>query len=434
MALVSQTGSPDQRTSPRISRVHAATVRAISLQEAIKSAILGRMRAREQAANLAQESQAQAAAIRSARLREAFFSDFAAVHAVKQRWGMTSDSLENWCRVWNENPALLNGRVKRSIGWVLEADGDVVGYLGNISLLYQYGGRTLTAVTGHGLVVEPAYRSLTMSLVAAFYRQRDVDLYLTTSAVEAVGKIACAFKSEPLPQADYGSVLFWVLKPYRFANAIAKKLRLPGAVSQATNVLGSMALAAEIGLRARWPRGRSQGLTVREIKVSEIAGEFDQLWSEKLGERSCLLAERSAALLRWHFQIPADQGTVGVLCCYRNSRLLGYLIVRSGLQARNGLQRTIVADMLVKDDNPDVITALCLAAYEHAKRAGSDVLEVMGFPQSIRKVLARWNPYVRKYPACPFYYKGAETALHSALSDGLAWYASPFDGDTSLMP
>ncbi|MGA9393053.1 MAG: hypothetical protein WBV69_21665, partial [Candidatus Sulfotelmatobacter sp.] len=44
-----------------------------------------------------------------------------------------------------------------------------------------------------------------------------------------------------------------------------------------------------------------------------------------------------------------------------------------------------------------------------------------------------WNPYVRKYPASPFYYKAADAALHKALSDGNAWYATPFDGDTTLI-
>ena len=84
-------------------------------------------------------------------------------------------------------------------------------------------GKTLAAVTAHGLVVDPAYRAMSVTLVSAFFRQKAVDLFVSTSAIEAVGKIALAFKSSPLPQADYDTALFWVLKPYSFARVLMQK-------------------------------------------------------------------------------------------------------------------------------------------------------------------------------------------------------------------
>jgi len=77
---------------------------------------------------------------------------------------------------------------------------------------------------------------------------------------------------------------------------------------------------------------------------------------------------------------------------------------------------------------------LIVAAYKHAKKAGSHVLEVQGFPANIRRLCAQWNPYSRTFPATPFYYKGATPELHKTLSDGALWYGTPFDGDTTLMP
>jgi hypothetical protein len=44
---------------------------------------------------------------------------------------------------------------ERPIGWVLEAEGRPVGYLGNISLLYRSGDSTLTAVTGSAFALNP---------------------------------------------------------------------------------------------------------------------------------------------------------------------------------------------------------------------------------------------------------------------------------------
>ena len=82
-----------------------------------------------------------------------------------------------------------------------------------------------------------------------------------------------------------------------------------------------------------------------------------------------------------------------------------------------------------------LLSGLMLAqttAKQDMKDAGSDVFEFLGFPPNIRQTCSAWHPYVRKYPSCPFYYKAADANLHHSLSDGKVWYASPFDGDTTL--
>jgi hypothetical protein len=367
-----------------------------------------------------------------ATLREARFSDFKEVAELKGRWGLFPDSLENWERLWSWNPALIQGQVERPIGWVLESDGRVVGYLGNISLLYHYGSRTLTAVTGSGFAVQPPYRALSLSLIAAFYRQKSVDLFLTTSAIEAVGKMARAFKSDPLPQADYETVLFWVLRPYPFAQGLMKKLRLSPLPSSVGATLAAFVFATNKILRKPSSRRLSSGLIVKEIGVHEIGDGFEALWAEKLNESPRLIADRSPSALRWHFEVPGDQGNARVFCCYERGELLGYAVVRSDLTP-DGLRTSIIADMLARQDSPAILRALWAAVYDHANRAGSHILEAEGFPRSIREVFSESKPYRRKLPACPFYYKAADAALHKALSHGKEWYATPFDGDTTLM-
>jgi hypothetical protein len=405
------------------------------LEQKLVGAILTRIRERQEAHSVtdgyvgADPSVSRA----SVRLREAQFSDLEAVKKLKQRWGLSSDSLENWERLWRRNPALEELQLGRPIGWVLEAGGRVVGYLANISLLYRYGDKTLTAVTGSGLVVEPAYRALSLTLIAAFYRQKSVDLYLTTTAVGTVGKIARAFKSDPLPQQDYDTMLFWVLRPYPFAQALMKKLKLGPTLSCMGSVLVSLAAEADKILHRRLPRRRSTSLAVSEISVQEIGEEFQPLWVEKLNEQPRLLADRSPASLRWHFGNPGDTGTVRIICCRKNGELVGYAVIRNEPPNQvNGLRRSIVADMLAKQDDPAILSALLIAAYDQAKHAGSHVFEMLGFPQNIRKVCSQWHPYRRKYPSSPFYYKAADPTLHKMLSNDTAWYASPFDGDTTL--
>jgi hypothetical protein len=370
----------------------------------------------------------------AARLRDAQFSDFGAVAELKRRWGLAPDSPENWERLWRSNPALMNAQAARPIGWVLESEGRLVGYLGNISQTYYFGGKSLTAATGSGLVVDPAYRAISLSLIAAYYRQKSVDLFLTTTAIETVGKIACAFRSDPLPQADYETVLFWVLRSHPFARAVMKRLRLNALLSYACGLLASPAIGIDRMVRRRSPRSCSKDFRISEISVAEVGDDFQALWTKKLSERPRLLADRSPATLRWHFTIPGDGATTRVLCCHLNGKLRGYAIIRSDVSERNGLKRSMISDIIALQDDPEVLRVLFAAAYEHAKRTGSEILEVLGLPPEVRQVLFESNPYLRKYPACPFYYKAADPIFHKTLADPSSWYATPFDGDTTLVP
>lgn len=407
-----------------------------SIESRIVSAVLSAIRTHRDEPSVSQRDSVvhSAVAAAPAKLREALLSDFSAVADLKQRWSLAADSFQNWERLWRHNPALAQMPSVPPIGWVLEAEGAIVGYLGNISSLYRYGNRTLTAVTAHGFVVDPPYRSVGVSLVAAYFRQRSVDLYVSTTAIEAVGKIARAFRADPLPQADYETVLFWVLKPYPFAHAVVKKLGLNALFSRVGGVVGSFAVASDKLLHRRWPVKSSMRLSVTEMTVGEIGEQFKDLWAEKVREMPRLLADRSPVTLRWHFEIPGDKGNVRVLCCSRNGKLLGYAVIRDEAPDQtNGLRKSIIADLLAKEDDPTVTEALMFAAYGHAKQAGSHVLELMGFPPSIRRVCAKWHPYMRKYPSCPFHYKAADPVLHAALAEGSAWYASPFDGDATLI-
>jgi hypothetical protein len=406
----------------------------ISIEQKIGDEILAKIRSRrEDAAAPESVSEGSPSLVRT-KVREAQFTDYEAVTDLKRRWGLVPDPLENWEHLWRNNPALKHLPSKRAIGWVLEAEGQIVGYLANISSTYRLGDKTLTAVIGGACVADPAYRAHMVRLMGACYAQKSVDLYISTTAIEATGKLSCAFGAEPIPQKDYETVMFWVLRPYPFIQTVMKKLQIKPTLSHVLGPLGALGVGIDKLFRRRWPRRPTPALTVSEMKSSEIGEEFENLWIEKLGEGTRLLADRSAETLRWHYDLPHDRAKTRVICCRKQGQLVGYLVIRDEAGQTNGLRRSLVADMVVKQDDQEIVRTLIVAAYKHAKRAGSHVLEVQGFPAGIRRLCAQWNPYMRSFPATPFHYKGAVPALHKTLADGEAWYGTPFDGDTTLMP
>jgi hypothetical protein len=282
--------------------------------------------------------------------------------------------------------------------------------------------------------VEPGYRALSHILVTSFFRQKDVDLFLNTTATAPAGKIMAALKAIPVPQTDYDTVLYWILDPGRFARAVLKKMGFNPGVTAAGGTFASMALRGDITLRGRKPRHRSDEKAVIEMDVLDLGEEFESFWLRKRRETCGLFAARTRTIVRWHFLAPESKRTVRVLACFVQRELRGYLVLRHETESAGGLRRTIVADLLALEDDEQVIGQLMAAANYSARNAGSDVLEVMGFPKNVRNIFMRWKPYTRKYPGWPFFYKVRDRILQEKLREEDAWYACPYDGDSTLWP
>jgi hypothetical protein len=367
-----------------------------------------------------------------AKQREVRFSDFESVARLKERGGLRKDNQENWRRLWQQNPAMAAAKSQLSMGWVLETAQGVVGYQGSVPLLYQFGGRTLIAATGTGLVIEPAYRARNIGLMVSFYRQQGVDLFLITYAIASVTKLSKALHAKVSPQRDFDRRLFWVLDAHQFTKALAARFGLGRGMVAVGTFLGSSVLRADT-LR-RGPRGHlASKFGITELEVKDIGDEFQALWQRKLTETPRLMADRSPASLRWHFTIPGSSSTATVLCCHRFERLVGYAIVQHTIERETGMRRSMLADILVEQDDSSVTEALLEAAYSNAAVSGDYLFEVVGLPRNIKQILMRWNPYVTTYPTDPLIYKTADEALDRTLADENAWYAGPLDGDMTLM-
>jgi hypothetical protein len=402
------------------------------IEKKIADLVLKRVR---QVRSREEEERAPGSTVKTAKrvtVREARFSDCEQVCALNSKLGLGPDSPENWKRLWLDNPAIGDGE-KPVIGWVLVASDEIVGFLGSIPMLYEYEGRTLRAGATCRLAVEPDYRAFTHLLVTSFFRQK-VDLFLDTTATVSAGKIMMAFKAVELPQKDYGNVLFWILDPRCFTKSVFKRLGINSSLKGIGSALASVAVRADIGRRRR-PHGAKSGhYTIAETTVNDLGDEFQQFWSDKSHEVSRLRAKRTSSIMRWHFDPPGSRRVTRMLGCYAGSRLVGYGVVRHDEQAGDGLRRSIIADLMIDDNVPEVMDHLLAAILRSAKDAGSHVLEVMGFPREIRQKLLQWKPYSRNYPACPYFYKARDPVLHQKLANENAWYACPFDGDATLWP
>ena len=407
------------------------------IQENITNLILERIRAVRTARRTGEStstSEGRADIAKSVSAREAQFSDFEKVRDLNLRLGQGPDSVENWRRLWLENPALADGNGSSPIGWVLETSQGIVGFLGSIPLLYDFEGSGLRAAATCRFAVEPAYRAFSRLLVVSFFRQKNVDLFLNTTATVAAGKIMMALKASPLPQPDYGTVLFWVLDTRGFTKEVFRKLGMKTTLMAPATAVASLVMKGDAAFRARGPKYKRSQLDTREIALQDIGEDFPQLWADSAKESKKLSARRTPEVMRWHFDPPGTRRIVKVFGTYKKKEMLGYIIVRHEQAGAEDLRRALVADMLVRNHDPEILEQLFAAAIASAKNIGCHVLEVMGFPRGVRQALLQWKPYSRKYPACPFFFKARNRELQEKLMDDRAWYACPFDGDATLWP
>src|SRR5262249_25678738 len=110
------------------------------------------------------------------------------------------------------------------IGWVLETEnGELVGSLDNVHLLYTHGRRQIRAVIAAGWAVDPPFRGKSLALMTTFFRQPGIDLYLNVSASPAAAKILTAMRIDRIPIPKYGTPCFWVANRTAFARAALLK-------------------------------------------------------------------------------------------------------------------------------------------------------------------------------------------------------------------
>ena len=367
-------------------------------------------------------------------VRVAVFEDFEKVYGLCSRSGQGADSLENWNRLWRDNPAITDGGCSPRIGWVLEHSGIPVGFMGSIPLSYKFRGKKLKAAATCRFAVDPAFRGFGHLLVLSFIRQIDVDLFLNTTATPAAGKIMEALKCSVVPQPEYGSVLLWVIRARKFANSVFHKMGVQEGIGNAGSMIASVALRGDMALQRRVPRVQRGFADVRESGVHELGKEFDEFVRKLELTSTRLMTNRSSQTMRWHFDVPGSKKMARVLTSYSEGNMSGYAVIRHEPNSKWGLKRSVVADLVAVDDNSRVVDQLLSSAYASAKMAGSDILEVMGFPAQIRSALKRHNPYARKYPSCPFYFKAKDRELQEVLKNENSWYACPMDGDATLWP
>ena len=369
--------------------------------------------------------------------REVQFEDESLICELLSRNGLISNPSERtWNRLWSNNPAYFE---KWPLGWVLEENNKIVGYIGNIPLRYYINERLIKVACGHGYVVDPEARSHSLKLLASFFTQKHADLLILTTANESSAKIYKMCGAIPLPDNSFKETLTWINQCSGSLKSVLLKKKLFPRFSLS---IVAMFLAPPLSI---WLHFRGHGHNkrttnsfegqIKSIPINGINGQFDQLWENRKKELpNTLLSERSAEIIRWHYDLSEvrEDNSVIVLQAMENKELLGYLVLNRVDAKDIELKRFRITDLFVSMDNKNIIDALLKKAFHLAKLEKVHLIETIGFPVWVRKRLLSTRPLSRTHSAPLFWYYTNDKTLAKELSHSEAWYATPFDGDSSL--
>ena len=364
---------------------------------------------------------------RGCSVREAVLGDYEAIRQVELRNGLRSKSYSDWARLRTDNP--FHDELQVPMGWVLESKTQgVVGTFSNIPRIYSLNGKPVRAAVASVWAVDRQFRFATTLLVEKYFSQRNIDLYLVTTAIPPTRARFIAFNGKDVPCPSCTQISFWIRNYAGFAGALMRKAGAPA--------LGGIKHAAGMVLYCKDLLHRPEGKFLRkQISLLPCFDErFDAIWDVLSRRRDRLMAVRTRDALNWQFRSAMESGDIVILGLMEGDSLGGYLIMKRYDQLRVGLRRFRVVDIQAVRDEANTILSLMSAALEHAARSGVDVLEATGFHKSKYDLLQRLKPHQRNLSSCMYLYRMGENSqtLQDALQDADAWDPSPFDGDSSL--
>lgn len=379
------------------------------------------------------------------RMREARFEDYKQIASLQSRFDLGVKPYEEWAHLWQGNPLYRELHADWPIGWVLEdGDGEIVGSMGNIPLLYERDGRRILAATGHHWVAELAHRGESLLLLDNLIKQRYLDLYVNTTVSDAAVPAVTALGCSRVPVGVWDEVGYWITNYLGCLKSVitAKSdFLLPSWEGSWTHLKALGGQLFRLPRRLFLPaamkiRGSGKAALGADVPVTECAGfddRFDGFWEDlKRNDPHLLLAVRSREYLQWHFKYALLGKRLWIATVVDGARIHAYAIFLKTMNARAGVKQVKLVDYQSLDGGTAMLEPLLRWALRKCRSEGVHILEHTGRWMDEGEFFDRVAPYRRKLPAWQYFYRVNDPALKEPLADKRAWAPSLFDGDVTL--
>lgn len=351
------------------------------------------------------------------KLRTVAQSDFPGVQALHRQVGWPERSLAGW-RWLFDNPA--RKAVAAPAGWVVESEnGELLAHVGNMIQRFTFANRDLYGATGFSIIVSPAAKGASRSLVRTLLKQPGVFAAYTLNANALSQPIYALLGMQAWPPQTHALKLNWPVAVVPLLASRLLKLALkaaPGPVAR----MGEQLMNDRLN---RTPRlAMAEG--VEHLTDLEDESPYAAFWA-RLAAEDRIIADRSPAALRWRLADP-DQTTMPLLFAFRrDGAITGYAMA---VLAKNNILEPPVLEILdiqALEDDASAIPALMETLIASARPLGAAKVRLqMVAPRTLAR-LGRFAKNGRR--------EGGWGHCHVLFaSDGpdvSTWSPTPYDGD-----
>ena len=369
-------------------------------------------------------------------LRPLQSGDHAEVQALFARHGWPQRSPAGWLWALHHNPARLQAGAEA--GWVLEHEGALVGFLGNLPQTYHLDGQRLVGATCTSYVVDDKQRAHSVKLMQAFAAQPQVAFLHSATANRHSAAVYKLFRFKALTDPRANFLMRWVASDSAFLHCamLAKGLASP-------------ALARPVARLAapawRWLRqakgwssvpqtpyaGSSSKVAADQLAPGgDLAASWD-LWAQAMHNGPGLQLDRSAASLAWRLADPDQAGQLALIALRdEQQRLQGMCLLRALAEHPSRTPRAELIDWAVLQQTPlQACAALMAAAVGWAQQRGLPMLDAKRFTGQAADVLSLLKPALSALPGDANWVLTRHAALKQQPGAGLPWAMTGADGD-----
>lgn len=317
------------------------------------------------------------------------------------------ERFENW---WTLNPAFTPGFPR---GWVLEEDGALVGFIGNVPVRFTIHGETGIAAASASWYVDPSVRGLaSIGLFKEYLNQSNVDLFLFWNDKADLLKVVSRYGFTEIPCRTESSEYLYIIDRMRFLRRknlifLMRKYIAGGDIGHLgvspdqLRKIGTFVYSYLFRPGARAIRGRQGAYT--STLCSSCDDAFTRLWDPYL-ESFDIALSRDSATLNWLYFTAGRRYNRKVIQCHRTTdhSLVGYMVFDFIPWDASGGGAMQLMDMCIPNDDQQVLASLLSHAIDVGKQ--NDAPFVLAWADSpavdrtLRKTFAvAWPAGYRSY-------------------------------------
>ena len=368
------------------------------------------------------------------KIREMKFSDYKQISKIAIQNNLKIYKYDDWKSLWSKNPFYIKKNRNWSKGWVIEIDNKIIGFLGNFPMLYYIFGKKYVTAVSTCWIVKKRFRKYSALLINEYFKQKNIDIFLTTTASITTGLFYKAYGGQNILSTEYKEDLLFIFKLDKVLLAFLNKINFSKKkiyiLKYIFFFLRPITFIPSLLINLYY------FILTKRIKkkfliYNSFNKEFNLLWDDLKKKNKTFNLIRNKEWLNYHFEHYRKSNKIFIIVNKTRGKILSYCILIEKINIKLNIKKLCLVDFLSLKQNNDCID-LIKYCIKFANLNNYDYLEIIGFNANKRKIIKNFHPFVRRFKQSRFCYVAKNQFLKKKLINTKNLDFSMIDGDSII--